>query len=319
MTDERWTDADADGELLSAYLSGDLDDAAAAELEARLGAEPTLAARLDALAAGLVLLHGADAVAEPDGLAARLDRRLAQARDGAPVVSLDSARERRARSRTWWAGIGTAAAVVALGAVMASGALRGMGGSDADMAGDVAGETARLESSAEAPVAADEDASTLDDTVSGQAPAAAGGADTAAPAPPPRPDQPVVIDEQRLVRSEAQLRRGYFRAPEVQGLLGLPTAEAATLADAFTTTLQDAPPYRAGASPADCLPTITADAPRPLIPARVESIRYDGREALAYVLVTTTPEAEETDRVEIWVVAPGDCATLEFQQSRDRR
>lgn len=318
MTDDRFAHA-ADDEMLSAYLLGDLPESDVAAFEARLAEEPGLAARLDALATALVALGRHDDSEPPDGFEQRLDDRLREVRDAeAPIVSLDRAREERARSRGWWTAIGTVAAIVAVGGVMATSALRGVGGGgeSADLATgavESATESAALEEGADmntatAPHAAGGDSAgsgSLSDEAEAPEPAAAAA---------PRPNAPVLFDDQAVVRNEARLRRRYAMAPEVVGLLGLPVDEAATVAAAFTTAVQRADPFAGGGSPADCLDTVTTAADRPLIPARVETLRYDGQPALAYVLVTASPGSDELDRVETWVVAPDSCTTLVFQQ-----
>ena len=326
MTDDRFP-TDDDDEMLSAYLLGELGDAQVAAFEERLAADPALASRLDTLASALVALGGHDAVEPPDGFDQRLEDRLREERDGgARVVSLDRARETRARSRGWWTAIGTAAAVVAVGGVMATSALRGGGGDGATIASggaeSAASDTAmsRLE---------DEDAQLESDTDDAAAPSAAGGdaggssgtTDSAARAPAPgalaapnRPTAPALFDDQAVVRNKAQLRRRYAAAPEVAGLLGTPVDEARSIAAAFTRAVERAEPFAGGGAPADCLDTVAIGAEQPLIPARVETLRYDGQPALAYVLVTASPDSAELDRVETWVVAPDTCATLVFQQ-----
>ena len=63
-----------------------------------------------------------------------------------------------------------------------------------------------------------------------------------------------------------------------------------------------------------CLKEISADATQPLVPARIETLRYAGRRAFAYVLVTASPDSPLLDRTELWVVSRVDCSTLVFQQ-----
>ena len=316
MTDTPFHPA-ADDELLSAYLLGELSDADAQAFEARLDREPALAAQLDALAGALVALGGHDEVAEPEGFDERLDERLRKERADGGVVSLDAARENRARSRGWWTAIGTAAAVVAVGGVMATGALRGFGGGgdSADIAAQDAATTmesatnmALEESAGGGSAAGDSGATRLEDTEFSDG---AAGADAAAPAPPP---EPLLFDDQAVVRGEAALRERYASVPEADALLGTPVEEARSIAASYTTAVQRAEPYAQGGAPADCLETVTTAAEQPLIPARVETLRYRGQPALSYVLVTATPESDTLDRVEVWVVDAQDCSTLVFQQ-----
>lgn len=340
MTDPRFDSASADGELLSAYLAGELDPAADAELEARLAAEPELRAQLDALADALVTLGGFDAVEPPEGYEQRLDERLA-AQPGAPA-DLDAHRRRRA-APSRWVQIGAVAAVLVAGALMAGTMLRGaspVGGGDAAMeAADSAGgdETTAEQYSAESS----------------------------------RPDAPVILDEDVPIAGEAELRRRYSGVPEAQGLLGTPRREARELAMVFADAVNrrtvsgvsadaaaapvpdsagddaaavesgdaaaeqgsgesDQDPAtesmsemaleepksqdRASAAEDPCLAAITAGAASPLVPVRVETLRYAGEPAIAYVLVTAKPGSRRLDRTEVWVVKPDDCTTLVFQQ-----
>lgn len=314
MTDTPFEPA-ADDELLSAYLLGELPDADAEAFETRLGQEPALAAQLDALAGALVSLGGHDEVGTPEGFDDRLDERLRAARSGAGVVSLDAAREQRARSRGWWTTIGTVAAVVAVGGVMAAGALRGIGSGGDEMAAEDAGTTMESATSPD-----------FDDAASGGGGTASAGraggesrleedsvsADAAAPAAPPT--APLLLDDQAVVRGEAALRKRYAGAPEADALLGTPVEEARSVAASFTTAVQRAEGFVGGGAPADCLETVTTAAEQPLIPARVETLRYRGQPALSYLLVTATPGSDALDRVEVWVVDASSCATLVFQQ-----
>lgn len=342
MTDDRLDPAAADGEVLSAYLAGDLDDDTAAALERRLAAKPQLAAQLDALADALVALGGYDEVATPEGYEQRLSERLA-----APVAAptdLGAYRQRRTGSARWLR-LGTVAAVLLAGTVMAGTALRSMGGQDAMETTDGA-------------IAMSESAAGLGDDSS------------------TRPSAPVILDDNVEVADEQALRRRYEALPEVQALLGVPRDEATELAMVFAdavaardvgvvtdqaalsagssaTAAQDPAEEGAGggsgsgsaesfsdedaaddgagpdaaAAPSEaqsksrnlarrdpCLAAITEDAAAPLVPVRVETLRYDGRRAISYVLVTSTPDSGELDRTEVWVVRPRDCATIVFQQ-----
>jgi hypothetical protein len=302
MTDHRDT-PHTDDERLSAYLLGELSDRDARAFEARLAADPELAAQLDALAGALVAMGGHDGVDPPAGFEDRLDERLAQARHGAVVTSLDTARDRRARSKGWWTAIGTAAAVVAVGGVMAANTLRGVGEYGGDMATEADDSAAVTEDGAE--LYRDESAVTAE--------AQGSDADAAAGAPA-RLMAPTLTDDQATVDDEEALLERYRGDPDVSGLLGLEIDEAADVAASFTAAVREAPPFASGGAPGDCLATVTADAQAPLIPARVETLTYEGAPAVAYVLVTATPGASELDRVETWVVTP-DCTTLVFQQS----
>lgn len=325
MTDAEHPFSARDDEALSAYLAGEFDAAEAAAFEQRLADEPALARQLDALAGALVGLHGADAADVPEGFEQRLEQRLAAERREQPA-DLAAHRARRDRSRTWLA-VGTAAAVLAATAVMAGNLLpRGDGAGVDTVAMEESAGRAGVSAGGEEMTAADEDT------------AAAG----AAPVP-----GPVVIDEQAVVADEQALRQRYADVEEAEHLLGVPLAEARPLARSFAEQLgaqmsasrlspessatDGAATERAagqhedvgataggaaGQSPSGdpCLSTITAGAQAPLVPVRVETLRYDGTEAIAYVLVTAQPGSDVLDRTEVWVVAPEDCATLVFHQ-----
>jgi hypothetical protein len=337
MTDDRIDPTADDGELLSAYLAGELDDPTAAGLERRLADEPRLAAQLDALADALVMLGGFDHAQTPDGFDERLATRLTQATS---VADLDEHRRRKA-APTQWLRIGTVAAVLALGAVMAGTMLRG---DNLQVAGQDSAEMSGSESAAMDTAALESGAS--------------------------RPSAPVLLDDDVEVAGEDALRSRYETVPEVQGLLGVSRDEAEELAMVFGDAISghsladtseesaaaggaadsdvlssgddagstgdgatgeeaEAPAPEAAQAPeaatdasADsraaagdaCLAAITKDAGAPLVPVRVETLRYDGQPAIAYVLVTATPDSETLDRTEVWVVRPTDCATIVFQQ-----
>jgi len=321
---------DARDERLSTYLSGEMSPEDAARFEDDLAADPRLRAQLDVLADALVVLHGADDVAEPDGLDQRLHERLAQERaQDAPgavdagttaagtVTDLDDHRRRRTRSTTWWAGIGTAAAVVAAAAVMGANALSGMGGMGASGVSAEGGDDAAVDMAQESAVQED---------------TAEAGAAFA--------DGPVIVQDGARVRSEAALARRYDGLPEVAAVLGTPVTDAGEVADRYraevggTAAAQsqaragagtddggelsgDSPVVSAAPEPdfARCLDTVSEGADEPLVVARVETLHYRQTPAIAYVLVTASPGAAALDRTEVWVVAAADCRTLVFQQS----
>ena len=318
-------------ERLSAYLAGELADDEATALEEELAGDVELRSELDALAAALVSLSGADDVAVPDGFAERLDARLAAE---ATVPDLAQRRRERAKRTNRWMAIGTAAAVVVLGAVMGGNALRTMtsggGATSADRADEMSAE--------------------LDDAAT--------------------PSGPVIVTDDLRVAGQSQLRRRFSDLPEVQALLGTSVDQAVQVAAQYSAavpeelraqksaplreapaaasgdgeesaTVEDDVSVSSGASSAGgegaagatspqsgsasrqalaptlarCLATISEGATEPLVPARIETLRYDGRRAIAYVLVTAQPDSASLDRTEVWVVARSDCATLVFQQS----
>lgn len=308
MNDDRHAD-----ELVSAYLAGELDAAETAAFERRLRDDARLRARIDALADALVALRGHDLVEEPPGYRQRLEQRLAAETGSAPVTPLDERRAQRSRSGGWWSGVAAAAAVVALGAVFAAGALRDLGGRDV--------------------------ATTMADDASGGA--AVEAQDEAAAGAPPLP---VIVDEQVAIADEDALRARFADLPEAAQTLGTPVEQAEALADEYAATVEaftgDALLFSRGSavsaggeesapgdelapaqesateSPAspDCLDVISQDAPAPVVPVRVETLRYAGRAAVAYVVVTTGRDAQRLSRTEVWVVEPHDCSTITFLQ-----
>jgi hypothetical protein len=141
---------EADGELLLAYLAGELDEAAATRLESRLVAEPGLRGALERERA-LGELFAAASPPPPPGAGDRLRARLAAEREtmaaaAAPSAmpstdaasapaSLDAARARRRPGRVRWSVIGSVAAVlVALAVVGANVLAGGFTGGAADLA-----------------------------------------------------------------------------------------------------------------------------------------------------------------------------------------
>lgn len=345
MTDDLDFDPTAD-DALSAYLASDLDEEQTAAVEARLADDPAAAARLDALADALVELGGPDDVAEPDGFAQRLDARLAAERAQLPV-SLDERRARRSRSTSWWAGVGSVAAAVVAVAVVGGNSLLGtqMGGEDAGVAmeesagGD--GATA-YDASGDALSAAPPGPLVLDENVRLDGPAAlkrryvaldeSGAILGTAVA-----DAPALADQfTAALGADTTVAQMSKPAPATAGDADAGTGEAAVddtaKAEEFATEARNAPAAPsaveggggaaavAGASralarnAAQCLPTITEGAAEPLVPVRVETVRYRGAAAFAYVFVTATPKADVLDRTEVWIVKRADCATIVFQQ-----
>lgn len=365
MNDDSFPPPPDDEAAVSAYLAGDMDDAEARAFEQRLAAEAGLAARLDSLADALVALRGLDEFDTPAGYEDRLDARLAAERDADEVHGagastppapgdLAAHRERRDRSRVWL-GLGTAAAVLAVGAVMGGAVLRGMGGGGAEEAGTVAGEAAPGRASAESESAAGAVSGPviLDDRV------AVADEDALADRLGDVPEAQVLLGtsiddaqrlEQRYTRAVARRTRATpaptvvsssapsgasapaLEEPASQGGQGAgggdAQAAAPESADAGQAA-QDAPEaaqppaagggsapprLRAGGARDPCLAAIRRDARAPLVPVRVESLRYAGERAIAYVFVTAAPGSPTLDRTEVWVVARTDCATLVFQQ-----
>jgi hypothetical protein len=327
-----------DDEQLSAYLLGDLSHADAAALERALADDPQRAARLDALADALAALGGVDDVGLPDGFEQRLASRL---EGGGNVVDLDA--ERRARRTQWMAGA-AAVAVVVFGAVFANNIVGG-GSEDATMAG---GADSGAESVA-GPVLLDSEVAIADEAALqrryGQLPAVTAllGTDTedapalaeefvaAVPttlegAPPPAAQPYVMADGEGPVTDAAEARDDDEDAKE-QGVT-LSGSGGGAGADAGR-SVPAAPPERAKvdfeansaakaraptANVRSCLREISADATEPLVPALIETLRYAGQRAFAFVLVTSSPDSTRLDRTEVWVVSRKDCTTLVFQQ-----
>ncbi|MGH8907830.1 MAG: anti-sigma factor family protein [Egibacteraceae bacterium] len=108
-----------DDERLSAYLDGELDDVATAELEAQLAADPSLAARLDAVCGVVAALRGLDQVDAPAGFADRLRERLEEERRPAQVIPLP-------RWRSWAAISASVAAAVLVTALAGTAMIQGL-------------------------------------------------------------------------------------------------------------------------------------------------------------------------------------------------
>jgi hypothetical protein len=283
-----------DGVLLAAYLTGDLDETAAAALERRLSADAALRAQLEATHDVLIGLTAVDEVELPAGFAERLRTRLAdeQADRGGSerVVVLD---RRRAARRRWAVVSSVAAGVV----VLAVAGLSVLGGLDtgADMAADEAAEAPaedRIESFAEdqATLESGEPASDGDETVV----------------------EPAVLDEQVALAGEREAQERYRGTPEVPGVLGTPVEDADAMAARFQVALQRAEPFGDGTPPARCLDVVTTAADGPLVPVRVETVQLAEADAIAYVLVGARPGSEVLDRAEVWIVEASTCATRIF-------
>lgn len=308
----------ADGEVLSAYLAGELDEAAAAALEERLSGDPELARRLDATAAVLVALRGVDEVALPPGAGKRLRDRLAAPQAAEGRTAHPEAADEEAgttvtplasRRRLPWSAIGGVAAGLAAIALIGGGLLQGFGTSEESVGDRPASGTAEDEAvpeALEAPAREEAETEALDRGDGG-----ADGeeqADVSAPeaAPRARADGPVVLDEEVALADEREVRSRYQRLPEVVGLLGEPAAIAPDRAAAYRSAVADAPAFRSGTRPGDCLDdTVGADA---VIPVRVESVVHDGRPAVAFVLVSAGEGSSSLDRVEARIVDPVGCA-----------
>lgn len=305
----------SDRELLSAYLSDDLEAEAARELEARLAEDPALAAELDRMAEMLAGLQGLSEVDPPSGYQDRLRARLAGEKaagasrgdsPGAPVTDLGTVRRRR------WPAVTSAAAALLLVALVGAGVLGELpfgGRAEEAAAPDSAGgEQAREESAAERGREAPTEGQSLDDE-------AAAAPEREAPEQPgsreAHPPGPVLLDDEAVLPDEAAVRRRHEDLPEVRRLLGEPLAEARDTAGRFRGLVADAPPFGSGIRPGSCLDEVAAAPERgaPWVPARVETVVYADRPALAYVLVGPSGGSSRLDRVVTRLVGPRSCET----------
>jgi hypothetical protein len=288
-----------DGELLSAYLSGDLGDREAAALETRLAEEPELAARLEATRAVVEGLTRLDEVELPDGFSDRLHARLAEERTltvAEGPLSLAEARARRTeRLRPRWPAQTAAPAGVVGLAVLGAAAVIGLRTGDvADLTLEPAADEPGLE--AETLEAPDED------TAEAPEEEAVPEDDRTALA------EPVLLDTQAEI-VDASAARDHFAGSPAATLLGLPVEEAEDVAAGFRVAVQRAEPFGSGAEPGACVEAVAAGAEQPVVPAHVEAVRYEGEDALAYVTATARSGATALDRLEAWVGEPDGCGT----------
>lgn len=311
-----------DDELLSAYLADDLDAATAAALEDRLASEPALAQRLDHTAQVMSALRGIDEVDLPLGAGERVRARLATQRSQPtePAPPRSATPRKAHRRRRQWTTVGSVAAGVVAFALLAGGVLTGgdvlTGGADnatreapADGGAEEAG---RLDSAEPAPEPAPEslEQSRRDMADEDTPQAADGGADGRSEQREAPANGPVILDTAVRLDDERSVRQRFRELPEAVRLLGEPRAAATDRATAYRAEVADAPAFRSGASPDECLEEAgSAEAGVPLVPARVESVVYDGRAAVAYVLVTADEGSPTLNRVQAWLMAPADCAT----------
>lgn len=308
-----------DGELLSAYLDGELDREAAEELEARLADDPGLAARLEETREVVEALAGLRA-APPPGYEERLRQRL-QAERATP--SLESVRAERARRRRWTplaavAGVllvalvgGTAVlgAMGHLGGAGSESAQLAAGGDDQAPAADDADEQAELfaeEAEEERPLLEGETDGADDSMDAGE------GIDDAEAEPAPAAGEPSLVDAGTVVDSEAEARAHLASSTAPSGVLGLALEPAAEVAPAFRVAIQRAEPFASGVRPDHCLDEVLAGARGPAVPVEVEALTFLDAEALAYVVVSAADGSDRLDRVEGWVVEPEGCATRMF-------
>jgi anti-sigma factor RsiW len=290
MTDDRY---DADGELLSAWLAGDLDPQGSEELERRLSAEPELVTRLDRIHDTVAALRGLDDVVPPPGASQRLRERLERERPPAPVASLDRARERRRSRLPALAAAAAVVAVVALIPVLSN--LSGQGGGES---GQVAARDAPQLNMEDAAGGGGEEAAG-DDTAQFEAETASSEA-AAAPAPAAAPTGPVIVETDLDLQAERS-------ADEEQALLGLPVADARQLGVDYAAAIAAAPPFASlGVEPGACLDAVLSDL-QVEVPARVEGFRQGDRTVLEYTLVFASPGSDVLDTSRVTRVDATTC------------
>jgi anti-sigma factor RsiW len=277
---------DPQEDRLSAYLDGELDPALAAELEARLAQDPDLAGALDAVSDVLVTLRGLDEVDPPAGYTERLRARLAEARQVPTEVA--ALADRSPRRRTW-RGLGVAAAAALLGlvggAVIRGGILRGP-----------APELSQAPFEAEIKRELAEDA---------------GGPTVRLPALSTAPTS--IVDAETPLANEAAVRAHLAELPEAKALLGTSVDQVPELADATRRAITAAPLFRSGAAPAACLDTIEQVG----LVAHVESVLYQQKPALAYVVASASDGARTLDQVQVILVDPGTCTERLFITAKE--
>lgn len=301
------------GEVLSAYLSGELDARATAELEKRLDADPDLARRLDDTARVLVSLLGVDEVEPPPGAGGRLRERLATARADAPAGQPATVTPLSPRRRVPWPALtGVAAGLVAL-ALVGGSILQGFGAGDMAAEDSATGdapadeELRALEAAPEQRQSGEDGVNSLGEDA-GTPPAPAGAPEHPVPEPQaPRAGSPVIIDEDLPLAGEGDVAARYSGLPEATALLTEPLEEASGRAASYRAELAAARPFSSGARPDDCLDGLLAAAGTSAVPVRVESALFAGEAAVVHVLVVASEGSSVLDRVEVWVMEPAGC------------
>lgn len=274
MSDDRY---DADGELLSAWLAGDLDPQGSDEVERRLSAEPELSTRLDRVHDTLIALRGLDDVAPPPGAAERLRARLdAEQPHPAPVASLERARRRRASRLPV---LGAVAAVVAILALI--------------------------------PVLSRPGAeSTTDQVALEDAPelsVEAAGGEAAAPQQLQEASEAAAEEAAGPLVFETGPDRLSARAGDsAPALLGLPVEQAERLSAEYAAAIAAAPPFEGlGVAPGACLDAVLAELE---VPVQVEGARRGDRPVLTYTLVSAAPGSVVLDSTRVTTVDAETCA-----------
>lgn len=268
MTDDSHRHGHHDSDaLLSAYLLDDLPAAEAATLAERLRHDPGLAQRLDRVAAVVTALRTPDAVSPPAGAEQRLRARLDQEWVAqAPVDELRQARRRRSQR---FARLGAVAAGLLVVAVLGGTALTLATGGGAGDSATVAGRG--LDSGDEA-TAGDAGAELAQEPTEAEE-EAAGAEDS----------DGLVRDRPVALADPGAVRRRYA-----------PLADQLTVAASERQLRRALRQLPSGVNPEACLdgfavPTLV----------RVESVRYQGDLALAFV----TPQRAH-------ILAAADCRSL---------
>lgn len=308
MTRDLTSESPDDGELLAAYLAGDLSDDKQAAVNARLAREPRLARQLDELAELLTRLHGTDDVTLPQGYTERLRDRLEDERAAAVVPLAEpqspptsGRQERRVAPATAAASrpadatvtelprrlsplLAAAAVLVVLG-LLGAAAVAGIGslsGGAGDAAGEAGGEEAGGAAASLEARAADQ-STPLGDPAAGATKAAGDGRTRLEQSAEPNrgtasPSLPVLSDR----RGASRLNLGRLEAVARQALDS--TANPRVRAAALTQAVADAPAFPGGLSPSACLDDVVAEAPGPVVPVAVRALDVGGRVHLAYAV-----------------------------------
>ena len=156
------------GEMLAAYLAGELDDVSTARIERALLDDAELRAQLDGIHDTVIALRQVDDVEPPADLRQRLTDHLTNLEQPPAAKPKRTARERQSQP-AWWRRPITAAAAFALVGIVAISSLAVLSGGSGD---EAASDTAMMAQSAEGEEAGGEERAEVDGD-SAEAPAAA--------------------------------------------------------------------------------------------------------------------------------------------------
>lgn len=319
-----------DAELASAWLDGDLDEVAAAAFARRLRDEPELRAVADGLEQAKARLRRYDAVALPDGLAARMaaaidTERAAPDPTSAPQPERDelaAARARRGRRMT--TALGSVAAVVLLAAVVATGAVLGplAGGDDtAEVADDPDVATMQADPDAAPQRSGGVQSLDGDETEAGDAtgqpfrsptPEADGDALTDVPADDGEMDDDATasVSASGATTDDPDAVRDLYGdgGPAAIGLLGVEVSVAADVEAGFDAQLAD---LDAGGTPADaCVDEVRNTFAGPAVVVGVDAATTDGVAVLNHTVVTAGDESPVFDRISVVGTDAASCAIV---------